>query len=158
MSNYDDWRNEVINSFERPIKCIFCGYKISKLKGSDQDSIVLCRLDGDPNNNEITNLAPMHKGCNSRWNHLAYKSSNWKGDLATESAKKHNRKIYSSIRSMGLGPGNGTVCDPLADRIGRSFAAAPAILLALASMNCTTTVSITGTDRQKFEAELGKNQ
>ena len=52
MENYYDWKIEIINLFEKPIICIFCNERITKLEGTDQDSIVFCRLDGDPNNNE----------------------------------------------------------------------------------------------------------
>lgn len=75
-------------------------------------------------------------------------------------ARQDGRRIYARIRGLTLTPaapsGDGppNVADPLAARLGRTFAAAPAILLALAAATGQTAVSISGVDRQCLRVEL----
>ena len=78
-------------------------------------------------------------------------------------ARQNARHIYAQIAAMDTRPSNGTTYNPLALRMGRSFAAAPAILLALACRSLDAPdglagilpVRLCGVDRQEFRAEVG---
>jgi 3-oxoacyl-(acyl-carrier-protein) synthase len=71
-----------------------------------------------------------------------------------ETASKDEKRIYAYIKDMLLTPSDEGISDPLSGRIGRTFAAAPAILLGLQSLAGKSRFSICGVDRQKFEVEL----
>lgn len=71
-----------------------------------------------------------------------------------ESAAQHDRHAYASVKSLGLGQADGAARDPLAARMGRSFAAAPALLLALACAVRLTAIAVSGVDGQEFRASL----
>jgi len=105
MEKYYEWKKQVIDSFEKPIKCRFCQQIIRKLEGKDQDSVVFFHLDGDTENENIENLAPMHRGCHSRYNNLGIRGTSWKGDDASEKAKKkRHMHPQESIKFTGLRP------------------------------------------------------
>lgn len=70
-----------------------------------------------------------------------------------ESARRDGVPICASIRALRLRP-SASVSDPLSPRIGRTFAAAPAILMGLACCGGASDVSIAGVDGQAFSAEL----
>jgi 3-oxoacyl-[acyl-carrier-protein] synthase II len=72
----------------------------------------------------------------------------------TDTARRDGRRILARIADMSLEPSDGPARDPVADRIGRTFAAAPAILLALVCQGAGERVSLCGVDRQEFQAEL----
>jgi len=63
------------------------------------------------------------------------------------------RRAYARIRSMDVICNGSAACDPLATRMGRTFAAAPAVLLALGCAD-PCALSLTGTDGCRFTAEL----
>ncbi|HOX07738.1 MAG TPA: beta-ketoacyl synthase N-terminal-like domain-containing protein [Planctomycetota bacterium] len=73
-----------------------------------------------------------------------------------DTAGRDNRKVWAQLTSVGLEACDDEPADPLAGRMGRSFAAAPAVLLALAC--CLSVgappVSVVGVDRQRFSAEV----
>ena len=71
-----------------------------------------------------------------------------------ETAKKDGKHIYTQIENMRLTPSNGGISDPLSERMGRTFAAAPALLLGLKSMDGEGILSICGVDQQKLEVDL----
>jgi 3-oxoacyl-(acyl-carrier-protein) synthase len=71
-----------------------------------------------------------------------------------ETAKRDGRYIYAQIENVSLFPCDEGVNDPLSERVGRTFAAAPAILLGLKSMEGGGGLSICGVDRQRLEIEL----
>lgn len=71
-----------------------------------------------------------------------------------ETAVRDGQRIYARIRQMELSATDAGVLDPLAERMGRTFAAAPAILLALACATPSQRVMIRGVDQQEFRAEL----
>lgn len=71
-----------------------------------------------------------------------------------ESAVRDGRRAIARVVYMSLSNCDGPVRDPLAPRMGRSFATAPAVLLALACQSPNGGFSITGVDRQEFRAEL----
>ena len=61
--------------------------------------------------------------------------------------------VLAAIRGLRIEPAD-CVADPLAARMGRLFAAAPAMLLGLACMCGLRTVAISGVDGQALKAEL----
>ena len=65
-----------------------------------------------------------------------------------------SRTCYAIIKDIRLTPCSCPPDDPLAERMGRSFAAAPAILLALAAKLGWSSVSISGVDRMRLDVEL----
>jgi 3-oxoacyl-[acyl-carrier-protein] synthase II len=71
-----------------------------------------------------------------------------------ESALRAGRAIYARVEAVSLSGGGRAVSDPLAVRLGRTFAAAPAIALALGCLGEKGEVSVTGVDGQRFEARL----
>jgi 3-oxoacyl-(acyl-carrier-protein) synthase len=71
-----------------------------------------------------------------------------------ETARRDGRQVYARIATIEVANGDGAPCDPLAERIGRTFAAAPAVLLALACCAGEGTVRIRGVDHEEFRAEL----
>jgi 3-oxoacyl-[acyl-carrier-protein] synthase II len=71
-----------------------------------------------------------------------------------ETVRRDGRRIYAQIASIRIRTSDGTVQDPLSERMGRTFAAAPAILIALASCAPESAISICGVDRLMFHAEL----
>jgi len=79
-----------------------------------------------------------------------------------ETAPREGHAPYADITDMSLGSGNGRVDDPLARRLGRMYAAAPAVLLALAAFTAgrgrdsSLPGAITGVDDMVFRFELGR--
>jgi len=71
-----------------------------------------------------------------------------------ESAARDGQRAYARVASIELTACEGAARDPLAPRLGRTFAAAPAILVALACQAPGGEVSIRGVDRQEFRAEV----
>jgi len=71
-----------------------------------------------------------------------------------ETAVRDGQHIYARIRRMELSQTDLGAFDPLAERMGRSFAAAPAILMALACETQEKEIMIRGVDRQEFRAVL----
>jgi 3-oxoacyl-[acyl-carrier-protein] synthase II len=71
-----------------------------------------------------------------------------------DTAVRDGRRVYAHIARAELVPSEKHAADPLAGRVGRSFAAAPAILLALAATSPDGEVAISGVDHQGFHAEL----
>ena len=71
-----------------------------------------------------------------------------------ETARRDGRRTYAEIVAMDVTNGDGSVDDPLAGHMGRTFAAAPAVLLALAAMSHERMVSMQGADHRRFRAEL----
>ena len=69
-------------------------------------------------------------------------------------ALRDKRRIYALIKRMELKFSKGGQSDPLATRMGRAFAAAPAILLALSALSGQRELAICGVDRQRFAAGL----
>jgi 3-oxoacyl-(acyl-carrier-protein) synthase len=73
-----------------------------------------------------------------------------------ETAARDGKRLYARILGMRTECSGNGPCDPLSKRMGRSFAAAPAILLGLACLDHVPLVSIGGTDGYFFEADLEK--
>jgi len=71
-----------------------------------------------------------------------------------ESAMRDDRRAHAQVVRVDLQASDGGSRDPLAARVGRTFAAAPAILVALACQAPIGPVSLCGVDRQEFRAEL----
>lgn len=69
-------------------------------------------------------------------------------------ARRDERRLYCRIPRMILHRTNSDVSDPLAARLGRTYAAAPAVLIALATVEPTIPVILNGVDRYEFRAEL----
>jgi len=83
------WRSkkELIEGFGGPLICHFCGEEITKLKGGDKESLVIHSLDGNHRNWESSNKVPTHLRCHSRYEQQGSRSSQWKGDKASDEAK-----------------------------------------------------------------------
>ena len=71
-----------------------------------------------------------------------------------ETAVRDGRRIYARLVHLELETSDAPEWDPLADRMGRTYAAAPAILLALASASMVDHVEVCGVDRHRFGAEV----
>jgi len=71
-----------------------------------------------------------------------------------ETARRDGKRVYAEILDIETRPSDTLSRDPLAERIGRSFAAAPAILLALGCKICGTEVCVSGVDNQMFRARV----
>jgi 3-oxoacyl-(acyl-carrier-protein) synthase len=71
-----------------------------------------------------------------------------------ETARRDEKHVYAQIENVSLFPCEEGVHDPLSGQMGRTFAAAPAILLGLKSMEGGGRLSICGVDRQRVEIEL----
>jgi len=72
-----------------------------------------------------------------------------------DSARREHQRVYAKIMSISqAAAAQPEVSDPLAARMGRTYAAAPAVLLALASVAADARVSLCGVDRQLFQAEV----
>jgi len=77
-------------------------------------------------------------------------------------ARRDAPRVYARIAAMDVRPSDGTTHNPLAVRMGRSFAAAPAILLALAcgllhapdGLQSRLPVRLCGADGREFRAEV----
>jgi len=70
------------------------------------------------------------------------------------SAQADGRRVYARIAGMEVGAWEGGPCDPLAERMGRCFAAAPAIAFGLACRTPGMGVAVGGADGQGFRADL----
>ncbi len=60
-------RLSLIEGYEKPLLCQFCGKEIINLKNSYSDSLVIHSLDGDHENWDPANKTPAHNGC-----HITY--------------------------------------------------------------------------------------
>jgi 3-oxoacyl-(acyl-carrier-protein) synthase len=69
-----------------------------------------------------------------------------------ESARRDGRRVLARVVHVETTPAVGPVQDPLAARLGRCFAAAPAVLLALSFLAPPLEVSLKGTDDRAFHA------
>jgi 3-oxoacyl-(acyl-carrier-protein) synthase len=69
-------------------------------------------------------------------------------------ARRDGRRILARIAGMSLEPAGAKPADPLAARMGRSFAAAPAVLMALGCQAADGSMAITGAEGETFRAEL----
>ncbi len=74
----------------------------------------------------------------------------------SDTAARDGRHVYAHIENLGLAQSDGAVQDPLADRMGRSFAAAPALMLALACLTTLSPTAVSGVDCQEFRVSLRK--
>lgn len=72
-----------------------------------------------------------------------------------ETALRDRREIIAVINDIALDSSGSTGSDPLSPRMGRLFAAAPPVLLALECMTSRRAASLTGADGQTFSFELG---
>jgi 3-oxoacyl-(acyl-carrier-protein) synthase len=71
-----------------------------------------------------------------------------------DAAVKAQRRIHARIIDARLFPAKEGIVDPLSARMGRTFAAAPAILCGLACLSKQSKISISGVDAQTFEMEF----
>lgn len=69
-------------------------------------------------------------------------------------AVRDNRKIHAVISGMELETLGSAINDPMSGKIGRCFAAAPAIQLAIAARTRSEGFEITGFDRMTFRVRL----
>ncbi len=72
-----------------------------------------------------------------------------------ETAWRDQRRIYAVLEEVTVTPGEGEIVDPLARRLGRLFAAAPPVLLALECLTGGRNATLCGTDRQSVSFRLG---
>ena len=72
-----------------------------------------------------------------------------------QSARRDGKTVYATLENVAIASCEGGVEDPLSERMGRSFAAAPAILLALTALTGGRAAAICGADRRKLEFALG---
>lgn len=72
------------------------------------------------------------------------------------SARKAGKRVYAVLKDVQAKQTESSAHDPLSERIGRTFAAAPAILLGLACMSEWTECSISGVDHQELRMEMGR--
>ena len=70
------------------IRCYFCGEPILKLEGLRRGALHIHSLDEKHENWNPENKVPAHGGCHTSYHHLGEKSPNWKGDEASNSAKR----------------------------------------------------------------------
>lgn len=71
-----------------------------------------------------------------------------------ETAQRDGQPISARVKRLSLDACSDGPSDPLSERLGRTFAAAPAILLALACLNRQSQASLCGADGQRFSVEL----
>jgi 3-oxoacyl-(acyl-carrier-protein) synthase len=71
-------------------------------------------------------------------------------------ALRDHRRIYARILAIRITPCHGPAEDPLAKRIGRTYAAAPALLLGLAAQLALPDSHLVGADLQDVEISLEK--
>jgi len=69
-------------------------------------------------------------------------------------AERDGRKPHAVIRTLDIQSGGSQPTDPVAERMGRCYAAAPAVALALACMNGETSLRLAGEDGRHLVAEL----
>jgi 3-oxoacyl-(acyl-carrier-protein) synthase len=69
-------------------------------------------------------------------------------------AIRDRRRIYAKILDIRITPCDGPAEDPLANRIGRTYAAAPALFLGLAAQQALPYSHMVGADRQDVEIKL----
>jgi len=60
-------KEEMIETFEKPLKCYFCKGLITVMEGRTAESFVGHSLDGDHWNFNPENKVPTHRGCHSSW-------------------------------------------------------------------------------------------
>lgn len=70
---------EIIEGFERPIRCHFCGKEINKLSGKEQYNLAIHSLDGNHENWDPSNKVPAHQGCHSSYHSTGEKHPQWRG-------------------------------------------------------------------------------
>ena len=73
---------------------------------------------------------------------------------SADTASRDGRHIYAHVADVQLIAWDEGVADPLADRLGRTFAAAPGVLVGLAAMIGEPDATICGVDQQRLTAEL----
>jgi len=71
-----------------------------------------------------------------------------------ETARRDGRPTVARVAGLETTAADGPADDPLASRMGRSFAASPAVLLALAALTAPVTVALQGSDGRAFRATL----
>lgn len=71
-----------------------------------------------------------------------------------ESAERDGQSVHAHLAAVEVAATDGPTHDPLAERMGRTLAAAPAILLALACQEPRGALSLCGVDRHEFRAEV----
>jgi len=71
-----------------------------------------------------------------------------------ESARRDRQRVYARVAHMEVDAAGDGPHDPLAERMGRSLAAAPAIAFCLACRSPGTATSVCGADGQEFRAEV----
>ena len=83
------------------ISCYFCGEKVMKLDGKTGDAIHIHSLDGDHDNWDPANKVPTHCACHIPYHNLGEKNPSWKGDIASDSAKRKRPK-YNILRATTI--------------------------------------------------------
>lgn len=58
-------RLKLIAGFPKPIRCYFCGEKITKLEGKNAESLAIHSLDGNHENFDPDNKVPTHNSCHT---------------------------------------------------------------------------------------------
>ena len=74
------------------IRCHFCGEEVVKLDGKTGDAIHIHSIDGNHENWDPANKVPTHCACHISYHNLGEKSHSWKGDAASDSAKRKRTK------------------------------------------------------------------
>lgn len=70
------------------IRCYFCWKEVTKLRGLNGDSLDIHSLDENHENWDHANKVPTHHACHVSYHSTGKKSPNWKGDIASDSAKR----------------------------------------------------------------------
>jgi len=70
------------------IQCYFCGEKVTKLRGLNGDSLYIHSLDENHENWDPANKVPTHNACHVSYHGAGERNPNWKGDAASNSAKR----------------------------------------------------------------------
>jgi 3-oxoacyl-(acyl-carrier-protein) synthase len=71
-----------------------------------------------------------------------------------ETAETDRKRFYAHVESIEITNSGKETSDPLSARMGRTFAAAPALLLGIGCMDGWRKLSICGVDRQRIEMNL----
>ena len=63
------------------MRCYFCGEEVTKIVGSERDSLNIHSLDGDHENWSPENKVPTHQGCHSRHSNTGELNPGWGGEV-----------------------------------------------------------------------------
>ncbi len=79
-------------SSDEVLRCHFCNEAVTKLEGIARDAVAIHSLDGNHENWDPANKVPTHWGCHISFHNRGEKSHWWKGDAASDNAKR--RRLF----------------------------------------------------------------